>query len=173
LIDEHLGLSKISTTPEFVARDASEYRRFLLATYNSKDREDPYTHFFLKEGAMRESLKREYEQEKLIEKTIEHESPSIKVLEEGNQRREKLWDKIEKVLLEERIKNEDLTNLSSMLKQSVTIDYDMKSLVKSEFVYDVEPELIDSEMSDVDYLRLARRRAEAKLIKTKIIYKIN
>jgi hypothetical protein len=97
----------------------------------------------LKEGVMRESLKREYEQEKLIEKTIEHESPSIRVLEEGNQRREKLWDKIEKVLLEERIKNEDLTNLSSMLKQSVTIDYDMKSLVKSEFVYDVEPDLID------------------------------
>ena len=60
-----------------------------------------------------------------------------------------------------------------MLKQSITVNYDMKSLVKSEFINDVEPELVDSDMNDEEYLRLARRRAESKLIKTKIIYKIN
>lgn len=77
------------------------------------------------------------------------------------------------MLLDERIKNEDLTNLSSSLKQSISISYDMKSLVKSENVFDMEPELIDSEISDSDYLRQARRRAESKLIKTKIIYKMS
>ena len=82
-------------------------------------------------------------------------------------------EKIEKVLLDERIKNEDLTDLSSSLKQNVSVQYDMKSLVKSEFVYDMEPELIDMELSDEEYLRIARRRAETKLIKSKIIYKIN
>jgi hypothetical protein len=66
LIDEHLGLSKGTSNPTFVARDASEYRKFVMATYNSKDREDPYTHFFLKEGAMREAMKREVDKEKLI-----------------------------------------------------------------------------------------------------------
>jgi hypothetical protein len=60
-----------------------------------------------------------------------------------------------------------------MLKQNISINYDMKSLVKSEFINDVEPELVDQDMNDEEYLRLARRRAESKLIKTKIIYKIN
>lgn len=71
------------------------------------------------------------------------------------------------------MKNEDLINLSSSLKQSINVNYDMKSLVKSEFVYDVEPELVDNELSDHEYMQIARRRAEAKLIKMKIIYKMN
>lgn len=55
----------------------------------------------------------------------------------------------------------------------MNIQYDVKSLVKSEFVYDMEPELIDRGISDEEYLQLSRRRAESKLIKSKIIYKIN
>lgn len=145
----------------------------MSSTYTSKDREDPYTHFFLKEASKREALKKEYEQEKLLETTVENATDYPRVIEEGKERREKLMEKIEKVLLDERIKNEDLTNLSSSLKQNVSVQYDMKSLVKSEFVYDMEPELIDMELSDEEYLRIARRRAETKLIKSKIIYKIN
>jgi len=34
------------------------------STYHSKDREDPYTHFFLKEAALKENLFKEYEEEK-------------------------------------------------------------------------------------------------------------
>ena len=48
----------------------------------------------------------------------------------------------------------------------------MKTLVKSEFVYDVDPELIDKSLSSEEYLEGFRRRAEAKLIKSKIIYKL-
>jgi hypothetical protein len=40
-------------------------------------------------------------------------------------------------------------------------------------VYDVDPELIDKTVTDDEYLERFRRRAEAKLIKSKIIYKIN
>lgn len=87
-----------------------------------------------------------------MQKEFEDLAPNTRVIEEGKRRREKLWDKIDKVLIEERMKNEDLINLSSSLKQSVNVKYDMGSLVKSEFVYDMEPELIDKELSDHEYM---------------------
>lgn len=55
----------------------------------------------------------------------------------------------------------------------MSIQVDLKSLIKSEFVYDYEPELIDSSISDAEYLDITRRRAETKLIKMKILYKLN
>jgi len=48
----------------------------------------------------------------------------------------------------------------------------MKTLVKSEFIYDVEPELLDESVTDAQYLEQSRRRAEAKLIKMKLIHKL-
>ena len=48
----------------------------------------------------------------------------------------------------------------------------MKTLVKSEFIYDVEPELLDPSITDEQYLAQSRIRAEAKLIKLKLIYKL-
>lgn len=71
------------------------------------------------------------------------------------------------------MKNEDLLNISSPLRTSIKINYDMKSLVKSEFVYDMDPELVDKDLTDEEYLNITRRRAESKLIKMKIIYKLN
>lgn len=85
----------------------------------------------------------------------------------------KLQDKIERVLLEYEMKNEDLYNLSTALPANVNIQYDVKTLVKSEFVYDMEPELLDRGISDEEYLMIVRRRAESKLIKMKIIYKLH
>jgi hypothetical protein len=81
-------------------------------------------------------------------------------------------DKIERMLLENEIENEDLHSLSHALRTNVKIDYDLKSLIKSEFLYDIEPELIDETISKEQYLDISRRRAEAKLIKTKIIFKL-
>lgn len=63
--------------------------------------------------------------------------------------------------------------LSSSLKSHAQVSYDMGTLVKSEFVYDIDPELMDEELSHEDYLSVHRRRAEAKLIKSKIIYKLH
>jgi hypothetical protein len=56
---------------------------------------------------------------------------------------EKLEDKIDRVLLEYEMKNEDLYQLSSPLPSSVNIEFDVKSLIRSEFVYEMEPELND------------------------------
>lgn len=77
------------------------------------------------------------------------------------------------MLLENEIENEDLHDISHSLRTNVRIDYDLKSLIKSEFVFDIEPELIDESVSNEQYLDISRRRAEAKLIKTKIVYKLH
>ena len=53
------------------------------------------------------------------------------------------------------------------------IKYDLKSLMKSEYVYDIDPECVDPDISDAVFLRQQRKRAETKLIKTKIIYKMD
>lgn len=102
----------------------------------------------------------------------EEEARDVQVLEDGEKRREALQEKIENILMAEEMRNEDLTDLSSSLKTHVQVSYDMKTLVKSEFVYDVDPELIDKSLSSEEYLEGFRRRAEAKLIKSKIIYKL-
>lgn len=43
--------------------------------------------------------------------------------------------------------------------------------MRSEFVHDVDPDLVNADVSDSAFLALQRRRAETKLIKAKIIYK--
>jgi len=96
-------------------RDEGVYRRFVESTYNSKDREDPFTHFYLKEGALKESLKHEISVANQTEEDIEFQTPNPKVIEEGKKKREKLWDKVDKVLLDQHIKNEDILNISSSL----------------------------------------------------------
>ncbi len=77
------------------------------------------------------------------------------VRERGEQRRRDLAQKIEDVLLTDELRNEDLLDLSSAgLKTRVDIRYDMRSLVKSENIHDVEPELRDSGISDEEYLAI-------------------
>lgn len=72
----------------------------------------------------------------------------------------------------EEARNEDLLNVSDSMESHVQVNYDMKTLVKSEFVYDIDPEVVDQSMSDEEYLEMFRRRAETKLIKSKIIFKL-
>lgn len=77
------------------------------------------------------------------------------------------------MLLENWRENEDMVSLSHHLNSEVKIEYNLQSLMKSDHVYDVDPELIDSGISDERFLVQQRKRAEAKLIKAKIIYKQN
>lgn len=59
LIEEHLGKNKSAkggAEVKYVPRDPKSYRDFVASTYHSKDREDPYTHFYLKEGKTREHI---------------------------------------------------------------------------------------------------------------------
>lgn len=69
--------------------------------------------------------------------------------------------------------NEDMHSMSHQLESNIKIDYDLKSLMKSEFVYDIDPEVVDPDMPDSLFVRQQRKRAETKLIKTKIIYKMD
>jgi hypothetical protein len=96
------------------------------------------------------------------------------VLAAGEDRRKVLQDKIDALLMEEENRNEDLLQLSNAgVKTHLEIKYDIRTLIKSESVHDVEPELVDKNITDEEYLEQFRRRAEAKIIKSKIIYKLN
>lgn len=59
LIEEHLKQKKgdNKAQPRYVPRDAEKYRKFVESTYYSKDREDPYSHFFLTEAKNKELIK--------------------------------------------------------------------------------------------------------------------
>ncbi len=59
-----------------------------------------------------------------------------------------LSQKLEDMLLENYRENEDFISLSHQLENEVKINYDIKSLMKSEFVYDIDPDLVDSSMDD-------------------------
>jgi len=77
------------------------------------------------------------------------------------------------MLIENHNENTDTLSLSHHLGHEVSVNYNLRSLMKSEYVYDVDPELIDPDVSDEMFLLQQRKRAESKLIKTKIIYKID
>lgn len=79
LIEEHLGLKKNENSEQakYLSRDASEYRKFVESTYNSKDREDPFTHFYLKESVVKETLMSEVQQskDKLLQDDVHSDDP--------------------------------------------------------------------------------------------------
>lgn len=67
LIEEHLR-PKSSTVSEakVVPRDAEKFRKFVEGTYFSKDREDPFTHFYLKEAKGKEQINKWIAEEKAL-----------------------------------------------------------------------------------------------------------
>lgn len=76
------------------------------------------------------------------------------------------------MLLQNELENEDLTSLSHSINSNVNVNYDLKTLAKTEYLYDVEPELLDKTLSAEEFLDIKRRQAESKFIKTSIIYKL-
>lgn len=71
LILEHLNLYNSENSDkkeaQFVKRDARAFREFLKESYLSKDQEDPFTHFYLKESGKVERVHRvlqQYEDQK-------------------------------------------------------------------------------------------------------------
>lgn len=60
-----MGVKKSSTKEaKLLPRDAENFRRFVESTYFSKDREDPFTHFYLKEAKGKEQIKKMIAEEK-------------------------------------------------------------------------------------------------------------
>lgn len=67
MIEEHLNLNKkggSTAVGKYVPRDATNFRKFMIDQYQSKDREDPFTHFYLKEARNKEMIKNWIEEEK-------------------------------------------------------------------------------------------------------------
>lgn len=80
---------------------------------------------------------------------------------------------MDRMLIENEMENEDLNSLSHSLRSNIKINYNIKSLMQSEFIYDIDPDINDASLTDEQFLYKHRLRAEAKLIKTKLIYKLS
>ena len=100
-------------------------------------------------------------------------STNIETVKKTEALKKTLQEKVDDMLLQNYYENEDTLSLSHHLGSEVKIEYNIKSLMKSENVYDIDPELIDPEISDAQFLLFQRKRAETKLIKSKIIYKLD
>lgn len=143
-----------------------------MRTYSSKDQEDPFSHFFIKESGKIERVHKIYKDGQDKFASAMENAKDIDTKEQIEEKVLKTFsNKIEDMLIENYRENEDFISLSHQLKSEVKIDYDLKSLMKSEKISDVDPELVDDEISDALFLNNQRKRAEAKLIKMKIIYK--
>lgn len=79
--------------------------------------------------------------------------------------------KIEDMLLQNQRENEDILSLSHQFSSEVEVNYDLKTLMRSETISDIDPEVEAAEITDEMFLFNQRKRAETKLIKSKIIYK--
>jgi len=67
LINQHLHKNDKETAnsnPSYVKRDAASFREFVKDTYFSKDQEDPFTHFYLKESGKIERIHKTYDEHK-------------------------------------------------------------------------------------------------------------
>jgi hypothetical protein len=53
------------------------------------------------------------------------------------------------MLLQNRDENEDTTSLSHQLETEVKVNYHLNSLMKSEFLNDIDPDLDNQDISDV------------------------
>ena len=176
LIQEHLRKTRPrkqekGKETKFLNRDPAEYREFVRSTYEAKDQEDPFTHFFIKEAGKIERVHKVHKEaeEKYSKLISESSDPESK--KRAKEMRKTLDEKVVDMLLENQIENEDTISLSHQIESEVKIEYNMKSLMRSEFVHDVDPDLVNADVSDSAFLALQRRRAETKLIKAKIIYK--
>lgn len=67
---------------------------------------------------------------------------------------------MEDMLIENYEQTEDHLSLSHQFDSEVKVNYNMASLMKSEFIYDVDPELVDPDFSDAQFLQRQRIRAE-------------
>lgn len=64
------------------------------------------------------------------------------------------------MLIENDKENEDNFNLGKTMTNRIRIDYNMKSLIRSEFIQDVDPDVANQTMTDEQFLSKQRRRAE-------------
>ena len=133
LIEQHLEPKKQEQQdPTFAPRDANAYREFVKSTYFSKDQEDPFTHFYIKESGKIERVHKTFDeyQNKYTEfiKNADQEDISKKT----KNILKTLGDKMDDMLLENQEMNQDTFSLTDNLQSEITIDYNLKSLMKTD-----------------------------------------
>lgn len=74
-------------------------------------------------------------------------------MDRAEERNKRVDNLVDKMLLENEIENEDLNSLSHALRSNVKVNYDIKSLMTSEVIYDVDPDLNDGGISDSEFLK--------------------
>ena len=117
---------------KFAPRDAGAYREFVKSTYFSKDQEDPFTHFYIKESGKVERVHKTFDeyQNKYAEfiKNADQEDISKK----AKNMLKTLGDKLDDMLLENQEMNQDTFSLTDNLSSEITIEYNLKSLMKTD-----------------------------------------
>jgi len=92
---------------------------------------------------------------------------------DNTKKKEALQAKLENMILERSFENEDYFAVGYAIPKYTKIEVDLPSLLKTEFLTDKESEIVDQGVSAEEYLYLSRRRAETKLIKSKILHKLH
>lgn len=135
LIEEHLAnkTGKNQDNTQFVNRDARAFRDFFARKYTSKEQEDPFTHYYLKEASKQERVKILIEQDEKLKETL-HDENQPEAIERRNAKSRQIWERIEEMLVENERENEDNFNLSKTMTNRIRLDYNMKSLIRSEFI---------------------------------------
>lgn len=124
LIDEHLNPQKQTqdknADPYFIPRVPSCYREFVKQTYQSKDQEDPFTHFFIKESGKIERIHRVKEKEMAkYEEFIKHNNNLDSVENTQKHILNTLQEKMDDMLIQNRNENEDFLSLGHHLSSEV------------------------------------------------------
>lgn len=140
-------------------------------TYESKDQEDPFSHFYIKEAGKVERVHQVHQEAEERYKKLIEESNDLESRKKAEKLKKTLDDKVIDMLLENKVENDDPTALSHQIDSEIKVTYNLRSLMKSEMVYDIDPELNADDISDQAFLATYRKRAETKIIKAKIIYK--
>jgi hypothetical protein len=123
------------------------FREFMMSTYRSKDQEDPFSHFYIKESGKIERVHKVLSEHEELKQSLRHVK-SLDASDKTKKIMKTLQNKMDDMLLQNKVENEDHISLSHHLDSEVKIDYNLKSLMKSEQVYDIDPELIDSGLKD-------------------------
>lgn len=120
------------------------------------NQQSAFNQFYLKEGLKQSRAKEIYE--KVQEKHRNFEESGV----------EQLADELDRILMKNEKENEDLFNLSSPLGNYVNINIDIESLGVLEKTSQTR-----SGLTDAQFLLRERCVAESRIIKSKIIYKMD
>jgi hypothetical protein len=164
LIYDHLSSLSKPQTPKrsktkFVARDASNYRKFYKNLDVVKDKYDPFTNFYLKEASFKD-----YTRNVLPEKIRKSRTKEEKELYQ---------ETLDNLLMTEFAQERSQLNVGTHLFKKFDYHFDFDTLITDQNNYDRDQQVYSDDVSDEMFLEQKRVEAEANIIKTKILHKLH